>query len=476
MMKFGAQQFVAVATILSVVTYIFIFVTEDASSSYMHRNLNTSHAVTPNTSEIQNQEVSLARIRRDEQIKHLSWFRNKKLRRFAKTLNILDETEDIWLRRSPEEHAALKDMHERRKLDANTKQLENMERFSVCGRETKVGTSQDLALLQHFNNKESTCPGTSSNDLLLLTGRGAYGRTGNNIIEFLHALQYARDNDVTLGLMLRSDYWVFKVMLEMWMSVKDDDWEARFEEAFCVKIFHSEDEVKGYNLLLSNFEVPTKELFRYTSKSPLDDYIDHQAQDLQTLFRHYNNGEGSTLRGSPVQDMCSGLDAVFGKHHKDTIYSVIHQRSLEGLPGVSAMHRMSKRSGCHPTGALKMEPDYIKSILEPLGMLGYPIVLISDGEDPSVLERLNADPDISKVLRVIPNHASWVGGDITLAIMSNVFIGNPASSFSGIIAKSRLALGFGHNYLFRAKDQSGKWYTVCGDTCVYDHHVMGSLS
>ena len=125
-------------------------------------------------------------------------------------------------------------------------------------------TSQDLALLQHFNNQESTCPGTSSNDLLLLTGRGAYGRTGNNIIEFLHALQYARDNDVTLGLMLRSDYWVFKVMLEMWMSVKDDDWEARFEEAFCVKIFHSEDEVKGYNLLLSNFEIPTKELFRYT--------------------------------------------------------------------------------------------------------------------------------------------------------------------------------------------------------------------
>lgn len=104
-MKFGAQQFVAMATILSVVTYIFIFVTEDTSSSYMHRNLNTSHAVTPNTSEIQNQEVSLARIRR-----LLSWFRNKKLRRFAKTLNILDETEDIWLRRSPEEHAALKEM------------------------------------------------------------------------------------------------------------------------------------------------------------------------------------------------------------------------------------------------------------------------------------------------------------------------------------------------------------------------------
>ncbi len=72
---------------------------------------------------------------------------------------------------------------------------------------------------------------------------------------------------------------------------------------------------------------------------------------------HYNNGEGSTINGSPVQDMCSDLNAVFGRHYKETIYSVIHHRSLEGEPGVHAMERMSKRSGCDRTGALRMEPD-----------------------------------------------------------------------------------------------------------------------
>jgi len=341
---------------------------------------------------------------------------------------------------------------------------------------TKAGTQRDLALLSSFNNQDSTCPGTSSNDLLLLQGIGAYGRTGNNLIEFLHALQYARDNDVTLGIM--SNSWAFRLILDMWMSVQDDDWQTHFEEELCVKIFHHQDEWKGYNLLLPELQAPrllTQHLFMYKSNSPLHVYIGHQVKYLQTLFRHYNNGDGTASRGEPVQNICSGLNAVFGLYYKDTIYSVVHQRHLEGLPGVRIMKKMNERSGCHPTGALDMEPDYIKSILEPLGMLKYPIVVISDGQNPSVIERLQTDPEISKVLRVAKG--DWVGGDLTLAIMSNVFIGNPASTFSGFIAKSRLALGFGHNYLFRAKDETtGMWKTVCGDTCVFDKQIMAAMS
>ncbi len=298
------------------------------------------------------------------------------------------------------------------------------------------------------------------------------------MIEFLHALQIARDNDIQLGIINHPDTWVFKMITEMWMSVQGDGWEAQFEEAFCVKIFQSREEVKGYNV----FDVPTKDLFMYNSNLPLVDYIGHQAHYLQTLFRHYNHGQGAMVDGSPVQDMCSDLNKIFGKHYKETLYTVVHQRSLEGYPGVKAMQRMKRRSGCDVRGALTMGPDYIKSILKPLGMLQHPIVLISDGEDPTVLERLQRDPQISKVLKVVTHTDGWIGGDITLAVMSNVFIGNPASTFSGIIAKTRLALGFGHNYMFRAKDESrskdltGQWYTVCGDTCVFDNQIMGAMS
>jgi len=54
--------------------------------------------------------------------------------------------------------------------------------------------------------------------------------------------------------------------------------------------------------------------------------------------------------------------------------------------------------------------------------------------------------------------------------------GNPASTFSGFIAKSRLALGFGHSYLFRAKDENGAWRTVCGDHCIFDKSILSVMS
>jgi hypothetical protein len=389
------------------------------------------------------------------------------------TLRRLKETEDIWLRRSKEEYAALKEQHESlimQNLDRS--QFQNLERFSICGRQTNTGTRNDLALLQHFSYMDGSCPGANSNDLLLLQGTSTYGRTGNNLIEFFHALQYSRDNNVLLGMM--SDCWAFQMIFQMWWmptGQDESDWEEMFEKTFCVKIFHREDELKGYNMIFSELNLNhrdfTKQLFYYVSDSPLIDYIGYQSSLLQKLLHRFNTG-GSAVE--PVRDMCSGLDAIFGtRNKKDIIYSVIHQRHM-------VMNKMNLKSGCHPTGAMNMEPEYVKAILRPLGMLQHPIVLLTDGGDPSVAQRLMADPEIAPMLRLIPASSSWVGGDITLGIMSNVFIGNPASSFSGFIAKSRLALGFGHNYLFRAKNQDGNWYTVCGDTCIFDREIMGRMS
>jgi hypothetical protein len=71
-------------------------------------------------------------------------------------------------------------------------------------------------------------------------------------------------------------------------------------------------------------------------------------------------------------------------------------------------------------------------------MLQYPIVLITDGEDPTVEQRLKDDPEIGPMLRLVPADNSWIGGDITLATMSNVFIGNPASSFSGFLPSKEI--------------------------------------
>jgi len=341
--------------------------------------------------------------------------------------------------------------------------------LAICDRNADVGSVEDFAAMQKYAQCSDI---TKDKPILLLEGTKVHGRTGNNLLEFLHAIQEARDMNISLGVMRQS--WAMNVLLKMWMAIDSDDWQAQFEQTFCVKIFKHEKELEGWNVV----DRDTKELFWYKSEIPLEDYVASQEYSLRALLRNYNTGDGKDASGVPVQDMCSGINAIFGEDQRSSaMYSVIHSRSLEGEPGYRMLRILSKRSGCDRAAALEMEPDYIKSILEPLGMMEYPIVFITDGQNPVVLERLLSDPDLGPMIRTVPEEACWIGGDLTLAIMSNAFIGNPASIFTGFVAKSRLALGFGHNYLFRARDKdSGEWKTVCGDHCIFDKSIMNVMS
>lgn len=160
------------------------------------------------------------------------------------------------------------------------------------------------------------------------------------------------------------------------------------------------------------------------------------------------------------------MDAIFGSETGSVAYSVLHSRTLEGM-GTRFMQRVSKQTGCDPKAALEMEPDYVKGILEPLGMLNQPIVFMTDHQRPDILERLQADPDIGPNIHVISSGASWIGGDITLATTASAFIGNPASSLSVFIAKSRFALGYSNSFMFVKQADNGTWVETCDHHCLY---------
>jgi len=340
----------------------------------------------------------------------------------------------------------------------------DFEPLAICGRNADVGSVEDFAALQKY---AQCSPINRNKPILLLEGDRAFGRTGNNLIEFLHAIQEARDMNISLGIMSKS--WAMNLLLKMWMAIESDDWRIQFERAFCVKLFNNEKQLEGWDIVRPD----TQELFFYRTDSPLDKYVASQGHILRTLFRNYNTGEGKDVSGLPVQDMCAGINAIFGeKERSSAMYSVIHSRALEGEPDYRLLGAIARRSGCDPMAALEMKPRYIKKILRPLGMMKNPIVFITDGQNSEVLDRLLADPEIGPMIRTVPEGASWVGGDLTLALMANAFIGNPASTFTGFIAKSRLALGFGHNYLFRARDENWEWKNVCGDECVFDKSIM----
>jgi len=375
----------------------------------------------------------------------------------------------------------------------DTAAVSNVPPLSVCERLAPISHEKDLQILSKYKSQCTANKSKSPQDtsLLLLEGVKTYGRTGNNLIEFLHAMQYAKDYGHTVA--IKHGSWpIQRLITDMWMSVQDDvrsrhsqerqekmkEWYSFFEEQFCVQMISPEDDLSIYKDVI---RMDTKDLFMFqhdNSISNFDEYVEYQGYLIRTLFRHYNKGYGVNLRNQPVKDMCSVLDTMFVNQDVNTIkYSVIHSRSLEGEPGKFLLGRIAEFSGCDDQAALDMTPEYIKSILDETDMLSHPIIFITDGQRPEILERLLADQDIGPQILLVPEEASWVGGDITIAITSTVFIGNPASTFSGFIAKSRVALGFDKSYLFRKMDEdTGKWTDVCGRNCIYNKAIMRSMS
>ena len=368
----------------------------------------------------------------------------------------------------------------------------------VCGRAAVIDHDLDMHIMNKYTT--SSCPShTYPPKEITVVYLGnvyhTYGQTGNNLIELLHVMQYAHDHNYLLA--MKQFTWPIYLITMMWLEFPNNNndgwglWKQHVEQALCVKIVNDERDLHPYKEVIHMEN--TKELFFMIptdnggggddeSSSSLDEYIEYQSFILRGLFRSYNRGLGlsASKRGNkylPSQNMCSSLESIFGvisesgknNSHDDTSYTVIHSRSQVG----HNLKAVARRTGTHIDAAMKMEPEYIKSIIRPLGMLTRPIIYIGDGKQPEVLARLLADTEIGPFVLSVPNDASWVGGDITLGTMSTVFIGNPGSTFSGFIAKSRLALGFTDTYMFRKWDKEREgWVNSCDNSCIFDKKVM----
>ena len=257
---------------------------------------------------------------------------------------------------------------------------------------------------------------------LVLEGRRAYGRTGNRLRAFLRAAQRARDEGLSLA--VTEDSWAMKTLAQLFYGSGDAGWKSRMEESLCITIRRQTPWRRQYDGL-------SKSLFNYQTTASKEDHVASQLHMMRTLWQHHNTAAGRN--GTKVEnDMCSGIDALFANadnkdgasagHGEDprstAAYSVVHLRSFEGK-GRGMLAKAAKESGCDPAAAQDMTPEYVKSILAPLGMLAHPVVVISDNQKDSkkVLTRLLGDPEIGSTVRVVPSKFRWLGGDMTLAVM-----------------------------------------------------------
>ncbi|KAL7529827.1 hypothetical protein ACHAXR_003177 [Thalassiosira sp. AJA248-18] len=314
----------------------------------------------------------------------------------------------------------------------------------------------------------------TKNKILLLRNDGQFGRFGNQMNSLLHAYDYARDNELELGMLFHS--WAMDTIQTMYYET--DDFDALGQEILeelGIKVIRNQTQLEGYDEVIS--ENSQRLYFYRSTHHGLDnwrDAMDIHIAILQRLFLRYNRGYGYIHSGLRAQDICSSLDMFFHERARDVKYTVIHSRWLDGN-AEWRLEEIAKTTGLTiEGGALYMGPAYVKAILKPLGMLEYPIILLCDGQLSSVERGLFNDPVIGPKLMVLSEKDALAEAEMALAILSDVFIGNPASVTSGFIARSRKALGYSDKstQLFRRK-RLHQWYSVCNGECAFNPWILG---
>lgn len=314
---------------------------------------------------------------------------------------------------------------------------------------------------------------TKSNKILLLRNDGKFGHIGNQFNSLLHAFDYARDHKLHIGILFHS--WAMDVIHSMFYeSIDFDILSANMETDFGILLVRNQSQLLLYDEVISQ---NAQQLYFYKSSNKnVDSWRDTMSMHksiLQQLFHRYNRGYGYVHNGLRAKDVCSTLDMFFKDRLSTIIYSVIHAQYMDGNT-VWKLEQIAKTTGITiEGGAGTMSPAYVKSILKPLGMLEYPIILLTDGQLPGIERALLNDPIVGPRLMVLSDRVALDGADITLAVLSDVFIGNPASVTSGFIARIRMALGYSEfsTQLFRRK-RIHQWYSVCNEDCVFNPWIL----
>ena len=311
---------------------------------------------------------------------------------------------------------------------------------------------------------------------ILMDSTFLYGRTGNHIRSVFHAMDMARDGSRSLIIQERG-FPIDTPLNELFMGLQ----RSNLERVLGITFYDNVPDV--YKSMLPS--VRGGQFMRYQSSSSLQERINHRNYVLQELYR-LTAKEMELNPESPVtRGMWQSLNAIFGNDRRGVTgeqletpglkygvtekYTVIHSRSFEGV-AYKLLEGDSKAHGDDPRAMIEFPSDLLLEILSPLAMSNNSILMISDGQNTSVSERLSSDPTIGPYFQEIAPNISNKVSDIMLAILSTVFIGNPSSTYSQYIAQVRYALGLGPSYL-HAKRKDGRWQTFCEDVkCFYEFH------
>lgn len=322
---------------------------------------------------------------------------------------------------------------------------------------------------------------------IVLEPNGAFfGQTGNQIAEFLRAIEMARDQGGALVIHEKGFPYDMTLRL-LYLGLNRTEVENRLGVMFYDRV------EEKYRSALKTISM--KDAYYYISNHSdfnMVDTIDHRHYAIQELYRMTAKEMELHPNSAEVSAMCSSMHALFGKDgrgnneqdlQKNGItkkitqkYTVVHSRMMSSF-GEMFFEGAHQKFGVDRRAGIDLPPDLISSILSPLGMNTSSIVMITDGRTLDPIERLSSDPATAPYFQVVPPGISTPASDIMLAILADVFIGSPVSTFSHYIAHTRYALGIGNSYLFyRRNATTEKFETFCHDEECLQHWINMMVS
>ncbi len=301
---------------------------------------------------------------------------------------------------------------------------------------------------------------SKKNDFIVVIGENnhGYGQTNNQLNAIFHAQDYATDINAKLALGKRG--WAINTLHSLFdPSILEETLNVTIVD---VKKFPPSDNIY-YNR--------SRHMYWYHTEFASPEEIQQKRLKL-----HRNLWLHPTRKNPKGKDMCSSI--IHSSLNNNKAYTVVHARDMtDGKEGKEnecfiRLRNNHRRSGVHPNASCAMTASYIKSILRPINKLNQDIYIISNGDNKEYLAELRQDDEIGKLIKTVPKKGSWAGGDMMMAILADVFIGTPISTFAGNIARARIALGFetSPNYLFLNTELE----PFCNSTCLFDTKILSS--
>jgi len=286
-------------------------------------------------------------------------------------------------------------------------------------------------------------------EVVLLQNGSPYGNLGSQLTSFFHAYDFAHESKAPLY--ITKDSWALETLSKLFFDsdlISPANIPEKFypylEKILRVKIVESEEVLKSMEITVPHHP-PVQGFFHFSVPGlDLTQIRNHRETILRQLLQY------------PAPGMCTNLEKRLGAQptEKYTVISFNFSANIH-LPKLDAATKKDH------TAAAEMQPDYVVNILGREGMLEQPIFPVFPPGPPNpanveALMSLIKNPLLHDKIRY-DLHARNLEDYVYLALLADVYLGNPVDPLSIWIARIRAALNKKQGTYVLTEKQGDDW-------------------